>query len=164
MLPTTDCLLLGPGPSPVSPQVLAAPGAAPRSHPGRDVGGVLDDVRDRLSRVFGAPGGALTFAVSGTGTAGMETVVANLAEPGRRALVIVNGYFGDRLASMFARYGAEVVRLDVEWGHAVDPSEVETTLAGARFDLVGVVHGETSTGVCNPVQEITRLAPAQRAP
>jgi len=163
MLPTTDCLLLGPGPSPVSPRVLAALAAPPRSHLDPEFVTTLDDLRDRLARVFRAPEGALTLAVSGTGTAGMEAAVANLTEPGRRALAIVTGYFGDRLASIFARYGAEVERLDVEWGQAVDPSAVERALRAGDFDLVGVVHGETSTGVCNPVQEIARLAHAHGA-
>ena len=77
----------------------------------------------------------------------MEAVVANLTEPGRRALVVVTGYFGDRLAQMFARYGAAVDRLDVEWGRAVDPAAVERALAASRADIVAIVHGETSTGV-----------------
>ena len=67
---------------------------------------LLDDVRSRLTRVFGAAEGSFAFAVSGTGTAGMEAGVANLVEPGTRVLVIVSGYFGDRLAQMCERYGA----------------------------------------------------------
>src|SRR4029079_3299118 len=116
MLPTTDRLLLGPGSSPVSPRVMAALGAPPRSHLDPDLVGLLDEIRARLGRLFHAPDGTLTLAISGTGTSGMEAVVANLAAPGKRALVVVTGYFGDRLSQMLTRYGCEVQRLEVEWG------------------------------------------------
>jgi alanine-glyoxylate transaminase/serine-glyoxylate transaminase/serine-pyruvate transaminase len=158
MLPTTDRLLLGPGPSPVSARVLAALGAPPRSHLDAEMMALLHDIQARLARVFRAPTGSLTLAVSGTGTSGMETVVANLVEPGKRALVIVTGYFGERLATMLARYGAAVDRLDVEWGRAVQPSDVARALSTRAVDLVAVVHAETSTGVRNPVAEIAALA------
>ena len=96
VLPSTEVLLLGPGPSPVSPRVRASLGAPARSHLDPDFMALLDDVRAGLGRVFRAPEGSLTSAVSGTGTSGMETVVANLTEPGVCALVIVTGYFGER--------------------------------------------------------------------
>jgi alanine-glyoxylate transaminase / serine-glyoxylate transaminase / serine-pyruvate transaminase len=158
MLPTSERLLLGPGPSPVSARVLAALGAAPRSHLDPDLTALLDDIRIQLAQLFAAPPGALALAISGTGTSGMEAVVANLTKPGSRALAIVTGYFGARLADMLTRYGAEVTRLDVEWGRAVDPDAVRQALAGAAVDLVAIVHGETSTGVRNPVQQVARLA------
>jgi alanine-glyoxylate transaminase/serine-glyoxylate transaminase/serine-pyruvate transaminase len=158
MLPTTDRLLLGPGPSPVSARVLAALAAAPRSHLDPDLLAILDDVRARLERVFRAPEGSLALAVSGTGTAGVETMAANLVEPGRRAVVVAGGYFGERLATILARNGAEVDRVEVEWGRAADPSDVARALASRRADLVAMVHAETSTGVRHPVAEIARLA------
>ncbi len=88
----------------------------------------------------------------------MEAAIANVAEPGKRALAIVNGYFGDRLVQMLTRYGATVEALPVEWGKAVEPAAVERALAGSRFDLVTIVHGETSTGVRNPVHAIASIA------
>jgi alanine-glyoxylate transaminase/serine-glyoxylate transaminase/serine-pyruvate transaminase len=72
-------------------------------------------------------------------------------------LVVVTGYFGDRLAQIFQRYGAAVTRLDVEWGRACDPAAVERAMAAAPADILAVVHAETSTGVLNPVQEIARI-------
>jgi alanine-glyoxylate transaminase/serine-glyoxylate transaminase/serine-pyruvate transaminase len=123
----------------------------------------MDDVRARLARVFRAPEGSLVLAVSGTGTSGMEAAVANLVEPGRRALVVVTGYFGERLVDMCGRYGADVVRVDGEWGRAIDPAAVEARLRDGRFDLVAVVHAETSTGVENPVAQIAALARAHGA-
>jgi alanine-glyoxylate transaminase/serine-glyoxylate transaminase/serine-pyruvate transaminase len=119
---------------------------------------LLDDARRRLDWIFGAGGGALSLLVSGTGTAGMEASVANVTAPGTRALVVVTGYFGDRLAQMFERYGATVTRLDVEWGRACDPSLVERALANEAADIVAVVQAETSTGVLNPVADIARVA------
>jgi alanine-glyoxylate transaminase/serine-glyoxylate transaminase/serine-pyruvate transaminase len=88
----------------------------------------------------------------------MEAVVANLTQPGHKALVVVTGYFGDRLAGLLTRYGADVDRLEGEWGRAIDPARVESKLAVSRYDLLGVVHAETSTGVRNPVPEIAALA------
>lgn len=158
MIPTSERLLLGPGPSPVSARVMAALGAPARSHLDPDLIALLDDIRARLARVFRAADRTLTLAVSGTGTSGMEAVVANLAAPGTRALAVVTGYFGDRLAQMLGRYGAEVARVEFEWGRAADPAAIERALGGARFDLVAVVHAETSTGVRNPIAEIAALA------
>jgi alanine-glyoxylate transaminase/serine-glyoxylate transaminase/serine-pyruvate transaminase len=157
-LPTTERLLLGPGPSPVSPRVMRALGAPARSHLDPDLMALMDDLRVRLARVFRAGPDSFTFAVSGTGTSGMETAVANLTAPGSRVLVVVSGYFGDRLAQIFERYGARVTRLDVAWGQAADPTAVERSLASTPADLVAMVHGETSTGVRNPVAEIARIA------
>ena len=123
---------------------------------------ILDDVRARLGRVFQAADGAFSFAVSGTGTSGMETAVATLTDPGTRAVAVVNGYFGDRLAQMLQRYGATVTRVEGEWGRAIDPARLEKALA-AGADLVTMVHAETSTGVLNPVAELCRVAAARGA-
>lgn len=158
MLPATERILLGPGPSPVSPRIMRAMAAPVLSHLDPDLVVMLDDVRERLGRVFRAADGALSLAVSGTGTSGMETAVANLATDGTRALVVVTGYFGDRIAQLLTRYGARVTRLDVEWGRACDPEAVRKALGAGRFDLVAVVQAETSTGVLNPVEAIARLA------
>lgn len=137
--------------------------APPRSHLDPDLVQILDDIRARLARVFRAPEGSLVLAVSGTGTSAMEAAVANLTQSGTRALAIVTGYFGDRLATMLARYGATVERLDVEWGRAIDPARVRKALGRARYDLVSIVHAETSTGVLNPLQDVAREAAAHDA-
>jgi alanine-glyoxylate transaminase/serine-glyoxylate transaminase/serine-pyruvate transaminase len=128
------------------------------SHLDPEMMAILDDLRRRLDWTFGAASGAFSFAVSGTGTSGMEAAVANVTAPGARVLVVVTGYFGDRLAQIFQRYGANVARIDVEWGRACDPAAVERALAAAPADIVAVVQAETSTGVLNPVQDIARIA------
>ena len=158
MLPNDERLLLGPGPSPVSSQVLAALGAPPRSHLDPELLAIMDRIRQQLSGVFRAPADACVLAVSGTGTLAMETAIANLVGSGTRALAVVTGYFGDRLAAMLSRHGAQLDRLDVEWGRAADPQAVRRILAASSYDLVTVVHAETSTGVRNPVEDIARLA------
>ena len=160
---TSERLLLGPGPSPVSARVMRALSEPVLSHLDPEMMAILDDVRRRLDWTFGAGSGASSLLVSGTGTSGMEAAVANVTRPGARVLTVVTGYFGDRLAQIFQRYGAEVARLDVEWGRACDPAAVERALAAAPADIVALVHAETSTGVLNPVQEIARIAAAAGA-
>ncbi len=151
-------LLLGPGPSPVSPRVMQALGSPIVSHLDPAMMALLDDLRARLGWAFGAESNAFSFAVSGTGTSGMEAAIANVTGPGARALVVVNGYFGDRLVQILERYGAEVSKVDVEWGRACDPDQVARALKSQRADIVAVVHGETSTGVVNPVKDIVKMA------
>ena len=155
---TSERLLLGPGPSPVCARVMRALSDPVLSHLDPEMMTILDDIRRQLAWAFGAADGAFSLAVSGTGTSGMEAAVANVTAPGSRALVVVTGYFGDRLAQIFQRYGATVTRLDVEWGRACDPEMVERALSSAPADIVAIVHAETSTGVLNPVQAIARLA------
>jgi alanine-glyoxylate transaminase/serine-glyoxylate transaminase/serine-pyruvate transaminase len=154
---TSERLLLGPGPSPVSARVMRALSEPVLSHLDPEMMLILDHIRRQLGWAFGAADGAFSLAISGTGTSGMEAAVANVTAPGARVLVVVTGYFGDRLAQIFQRYGANVTRLDVEWGRACDPAAVERALAATPADIVAVVHAETSTGVLNPVQEIARV-------
>jgi alanine-glyoxylate transaminase/serine-glyoxylate transaminase/serine-pyruvate transaminase len=158
LLPDIDRILLGPGPSLTSPRVMRAMAAPTISHVDPLMFALLDDVRGRLMRLFRAPAGSFALAVSGTGTAGMETVVSNLVGDGTRVLVIVNGYFGDRLAQMCARYGAVVRRLEVEWGKACDPGALDAALKAERADIVAIVQAETSTGVLNPVEPLAAIA------
>jgi alanine-glyoxylate transaminase/serine-glyoxylate transaminase/serine-pyruvate transaminase len=158
LLPNVDRILLGPGPSLTAPRVMRAMASPTVSHLDPLMMALLDDVRARLGRIARAPEGSFAFAVSGTGTSGMETAVANLVQSGTRALVIVTGYFGDRLAQMCERYGATVVRLDVEWGRACDPEALRRLLKSSPADVVAMVHAETSTGVLNPVEALAPIA------
>jgi len=163
LLPDTDRVLLGPGPSLTASRVMRAMAAPTVSHLDPLMLRLLDDVRERLGRTFQAADGSFAFAVSGTGTSGMETAVANLVREGTRATVVVTGYFGDRLAQMCERYGALVSRVEVEWGRACDPDALRTHLQANRADVVALVHAETSTGVLNPVQQLAAVARAHGA-
>ena len=158
MLPAKERILLGPGPSLMSPRVMKALGAPMLSHLDPQFVEIMDDVRARLARVFQAPDGSFAFAVSGTGTAAMETAIANLIAPGTRVLSVVTGYFADRLAQMAIRYGGEVRRVEAEWGRAIDPEQVRQALKESRADVVTIVHAETSTGVLNPVKDVAAIA------
>ncbi len=160
-LPDVERLLLGPGPSPVSPRIMRAMAAPVLSHLDPDMLQIMDDLRARLGRVFMAPADGYSLAVSGTGSAGMEMAVANLVREGTHVLVIVSGYFGERLADLCSRYGALVGRLDVPWGRAVDPEMVRRALKQTPADIVAMVHAETSTGVLNPVEAVAQIAREQ---
>src|SRR5262245_1947067 len=163
LLPDHERSLLGPGPSLTAPRVMRAVAAPTVGHPAPWMLRLLDDVRARLQRCFRAPDGSFAFAVSGTGTSGMETAVANLVREGTRATVVVTGYFGDRLAQMCERYGASVSRLEVEWGRACDPEALRRQLDATPADVVAMVHAETSTGVLNPIQQLAAIAREQGA-
>ena len=160
-LPSTERILLGPGPSLIAPRMMRAMATPVLSHLDPQCVALLDDTRARLARIFRAPEGSLTIAVSGTGTSGMETTIANLVGEGARVLVVVTGYFGERLAEICRRYGATVTRVEAEWGRAIDPQAVRAALGtrdGKSVDIVACVHAETSTGVLNPVKEIAAIA------
>ena len=157
-LPATERILLGPGPSLIPPRVISAMGAPVLSHLDPDFVPLLDEVRALLRRVFRADEKALTLATSGTGTSAMEAAVANVVSDGMRAVVVVSGYFGERLVQILERYGARVRRVDVEWGRAVDPQRLREELRKEGADVVGIVHAETSTGVRNPVKELAAIA------
>lgn len=157
-LPTTEKLLLGPGPSPVSDRVRQAMTAPLRSHLDPEFVLLLDDVRTQLRDLFKAPDGHFTFALSGTGTTGMDAAAVNLMERGMTVLCVVNGYFGDRLAKIISLQGAFVERVEGEWGRAIDPALIEKAMSDGRFDALAIVHGETSTGVLNPVGEAAAIA------
>ena len=156
-LPDTERILLGPGPSLIPPRVLRAMAAPVLSHLDPDFVPLLHEVGLSLRRLFRADDKALALATSGTGTSAMEAAVANVVKDGMRGVVIVTGYFGDRLAQIFERYGATVRRIDVEWGRAVDPQRLRDELQREGADVVGMVHAETSTGVRNPIKELAAV-------
>jgi alanine-glyoxylate transaminase/serine-glyoxylate transaminase/serine-pyruvate transaminase len=156
-LPDTERILLGPGPSLIPPRVLRAMAAPVLSHLDPDFVPLLKEVGSAVRRLFRADDRALALATSGTGTSAMEAAVANFVSDGQRGVVIVTGYFGDRLAQIFERYGARVRRIDVEWGRAVDPQRLRDELRRDGADVVGMVHAETSTGVRNPVKELAAI-------
>lgn len=147
-------LLLGPGPSPVPDRVRNAMAAPLVGHLDPWFLELLDEITSMLRKTF-RTSNELTFAVSGTGSAGMEAAMVNLVEPGDEIIVGINGVFGERMAEMAKRAGASVVRVEAPWGSPVDPAIVEEALlAHPSAKALAVVHAETSTGVLQPVQEI----------
>lgn len=150
-------LLLGPGPSNPYPEVIEALGRPVLGHLDPEFLTVLDETGDRLRAAF-RTANAMTLPISGTGSAGMEACFVNVVEPGDTVIVGVNGVFGERMCEVARRCGAEVVRVEAEWGRAVDPQrllEAQAQTPGAR--LVAVVHAETSTGVASDIAPLVAL-------
>lgn len=153
-----DRLLMGPGPSNPYPEVVAAFAQPLLGHLDPEFLRILDETCDRLRTVFGTTN-ALTLPISGTGSAGMEACFVNLVEPGDTVIVGVNGVFGERMCEVARRAGADVVRVDAEWGTPIDPQQLLDAHAahpGAR--LVAVVQAETSTGVENDLAPLSVIA------
>jgi alanine-glyoxylate transaminase/serine-glyoxylate transaminase/serine-pyruvate transaminase len=153
----TPRLLLGPGPSPVDPRILDAFRKPTLGHLDPQFLKLMDEVRGMLKEVFRTRN-ELTFPVSGTGTAGMECCLVNLIEPGDEVLVLVQGYFGARLADIAGRAGGKVTTLEAPWGEGFEPAQVEAALKGRAYRVLAVVHAETSTGHLQPVREIVEAA------
>jgi alanine-glyoxylate transaminase/serine-glyoxylate transaminase/serine-pyruvate transaminase len=106
----------------------------------------------------------MTLAIQGTGMAGMEAAIANFVEPGDAVLVVVIGFFGQRLAEMARRYGAQVDTLEFDWGHVAPPEKVVEALKTKAYKLIALVHAETSTGALQPgIPEICAAAHAAGA-
>ena len=153
---------MGPGPSTVDQSVLDALALPTIGHLDPRFIDIMDHVKSMLRELFGTTN-ALTLPISGTGSAGMETSFVNFVEPSDRVLVLVNGVFGKRMQDVATRLGADVTSLEFDWGTPVLPDRVASTLEKGTFDLVAVVHAETSTGVLNPVDEIAKLVNATDA-
>jgi len=120
---------------------------------------VVEEIRRDLRVLFGTSN-PMTFAVSGTGSAGMETAVSNFSGPGTKLAVFVSGFFGDRIAEMGRRHGATVVKCEKPWGETFSEAEATEFLNRERPQLVAFVHAETSTGALQPPLAITKPARA----
>jgi len=117
-----------------------------------------DRIAADLKRLYGAGPGAFTGLLSGTGSLGMEAGLANLLEPGERVLVLSNGAFGERMVEMATRLGCDVHAVRFEPGTPVEVDAAARAARALRPALITVVHGETSTGVINPVAELGEIA------
>lgn len=160
--PIRERLLLGPGPSNAHPSVLEAMSRPLLGHLDPEFLALVDRVKDGLRTVF-ATRNAMTLPLSATGSAGMEAALVNLLEPGDPIVVGVNGVFGGRMAEVARRAGAVVTTVEASWGTALDPNAMDEAIARVRPRVVSFVHAETSTGVCQPVDEIAASARAAGA-
>ena len=150
-MPLSERILMGPGPSNPYPEVAAAFARPMLGHLDPEFLALLDETAEMLRTAFGTTN-SLTFPLSGTGSAGMEAAFANIVAPGAPVVVGVNGVFGTRMCEVARRCGAEVIRVDAEWGQAIEPQQ----LLDAHSDpaVIAVVHAETSTGVCNDIAPV----------
>lgn len=153
---TPERLLLGPGPSNAHPTVLQALARMPIGHLDPLYIDLMGEVQELL-RYAWQTDNRLTIPMSGTGSAAMEATLANTIEPGDKVLVAVMGYFGQRLVDMAGRYRAEVVTIERPWGEAFDLAELEAALIAHKPAILAMVHAETSTGVCQPMEGIGDL-------
>ena len=153
---TPDRLLLGPGPSNADPTVLKALSRAPIGHLDPLYVELMGEVQELL-RYAWQTDNRLTLPMSGTGSAAMEATLANTVEPGDTVLVAVKGYFGNRLVDMAGRYRANVKVIEKPWGEAFTKEELEAALIEYKPTILAMVHAETSTGVCQPMERIGDL-------
>lgn len=156
-LNTSRRYLMGPGPSDVHPRVLKAMSTPLIGHLDPEFVDIMDDIKAMAQRTFQTQN-HLTFVVSAPGSAGMETCLVNLLEPGDEALICIHGLFGGRMADIAERCGAKVIRVEAPWGGPVDPQQVKEALEHCSPKVLAIVHAETSTGVLQPLEEISRLA------
>ncbi len=150
-------ILLGPGPSIANPRVLKAMTTPMLGYLDADFVEIMDDTVALLRQVYGTQN-AITFPVSGTGTAGMETALTNVIEHGDHVIVGINGYFGNRIADIAERCGATVTPVQAEWGDILKPEQIAEACKQAPPKLVAIVHAETSTGILQPLEEIIEIA------
>jgi len=150
-----NTLLLGPGPSTVSPNVYKALSTYTIGHLDPRFIDIMDDIKLMLRQVF-KTNNDFCVPVSGTGSAAMESCFVNMIEPDDKVLIIQNGYFGLRMENMCERLGADITLLKFDWGEVANLEEIKKNLNANHYDVVAVVHAETSTGVRNPIEEISQ--------
>ena len=155
-------ILMGPGPSEVHPRVYAALSAPVLGHLDPEFLAIMEETKTLLREAFRTKN-LLTLPMSGTGTAGMETCLVNLLEPGDRAVVCVKGVFGARMKEIVERCGATPLVVEAPLGRPIDPADVERALKGSGAKVLALVHAETSTGVLQPLDDICRIAKANGA-
>ena len=149
-------LLLGPGPSNPEPRVLRAMAAPMLGQFDPLFTELMNDVVELQRYVFQTEN-ERSFPVSGSSRAALEAAISGLVEPGDRVLVGICGRFGQLLTLLAERAGAEVREVQAEWGRIVEPEAIAAELASFRPKVVALIHGETSTGICQPLEEIARL-------
>ncbi|PKR84492.1 pyridoxal-phosphate-dependent aminotransferase family protein [Heyndrickxia camelliae] len=149
--------LFTPGPTPIPDRVKLAMNEPMIAHRSKAFSHLLEDVSTRLQPIFGARNPVLL--VAGTGTSTLETAACNVVEDGDHVVVVVTGAFGDRFANICQAFGANVHRLNIEWGKACEPGQLEEFLKSldVRVKAIFATYCETSTGVLNPIKELGRI-------
>ena len=146
-----------PGPTPLPERVVRSMNRPMIDHRGPEFAAILAEITAGAKRVFKTSSDLLILTCSGTG--GLESAVANLVSPGDEVVAAVCGNFGERFAALAAAYGADVVRLEFEWGQPVDADDLSTVLEKhPKAKVVLLTHNETSTGLTNPLRELARVA------
>jgi alanine-glyoxylate transaminase/serine-glyoxylate transaminase/serine-pyruvate transaminase len=155
-------ILLGPGPSNLPPAVVQALAAPLMGHMDPAFTAIMDDVRAMLGEVFQTKN-AMTISLPGGGMAAMQAAFTNLIEPGDAVIVGSAGYFAGRMISIAERLGARVIKVETDWGKALAPRAFADVLEREKVKAVTLVHGETSTGIEQPIADISKIAHAHGA-
>src|SRR5205814_9465549 len=146
-----------PGPTPLPERVVRSMNRPMIDHRGSEFAAILGELTAGAKRIFKTNGDLLLLTSSGTG--GLESAVANLISPGDEVVAALCGNFGERFAALASAYGAEVVRLEFEWGQPADPDDLAVVLERhPKAKVVLLTHNETSTGLTNPLRELARVA------
>jgi aspartate aminotransferase-like enzyme len=146
-----------PGPTPLPERVVRSMNRPMIDHRGPAFAAILAEITAGAKRVFRTKNDLLLLTCSGTG--GLESAVANLVSPGDEVVAALCGNFGERFAALASAYGADVVRLEFEWGQPVDPDDLAVLLERhPNAKVVLLTHNETSTGLTNPLRELARVA------
>ena len=150
-------LLMIPGPIEFDSEVLQAMARPTPSHMAPDFSEEFGQALERMREVWLAPSGQ-PFVVAGSGTLAMDLAVANLVEPGDKALAISTGYFGDRMIAILERYGCHVDHLTAPVGDRPSKEEVQSALSKENYKVMAFTHVDTSTGVVGDAEGWTKLA------
>lgn len=151
-------LLMGPGPSNVAPEVLAAQARSTVGHLDPSFIALMESIKDQLRTVFRTRN-RVTFPLSAPASLAMEMALVNLLEPGDTAIVAQNGVFGGRMADIVRRAGGVVKLIAGEWGKPIDPESVRVAIQETpHAKLLAFVHAETSTGACSDASALCRMA------
>jgi aspartate aminotransferase-like enzyme len=145
-----------PGPTPLPERVVRAMNRPLIDHRGPEFAAILAEVTAGAKRVFKTKADLLLLTSSGSG--GLESAVANLVSPGDEVVVALSGNFGERFAALAVAYGADVVRLEFEWGQPVEPDDLARVLEHhPKAKVLLLTHNETSTGLTNPLPQLARI-------
>ena len=148
---------MGAGPSNVDPRVIKALTSPIVEHLDPYFLQVMDETVELLRYAFKTRN-HLTMPISGTGTAGMEAAICNIVERGEEVVTCVNGFLGERISEIVSRCGGKPIRVEEEWGKIIHREAVEKALSNSNAEVVAIVHGETSTGILQPLEEIKKVA------
>ena len=149
--------LLGPGPSNIHPRVFQAMTSPILGYLDPEFLVIMDETMELLRLLFQTKN-EITITLPGSGMAGMEASICNVVEPGDKVIVGIHGFFGQRLAEIVERHGGTAVRVEVEFGQVVQPDQIRAAMdAHPNAKMVAVVHGETSSGLGQPLADIGQL-------
>jgi alanine-glyoxylate transaminase/serine-glyoxylate transaminase/serine-pyruvate transaminase len=153
----TPLKLMIPGPIQPEDEVLQAMGGPVHAHYGAEWTALYNDTLDMLRQVYGTDGDV--FLIVGSGSSALDACLGSSLSSGEQVVIGVNGWFGERLATIAQQYGLEVITVTAPWGMPLDPARFRQAFeANPQARLGAVVHLETSTTIVNPIEDLSRVA------